>query len=62
MMKRVVFGVGVIVTSVWLVTGCATGSAATAQADLDALAERTLRESFLPGPGQYLSRLNQDEA
>ncbi len=61
-MKRVLVGTGVILSSVGLMVGCATGSTTTAQTDLDALAERTLRESFLPGPGQYLSRLQQDEA
>ncbi|MDM7457140.1 MAG: sulfur oxidation c-type cytochrome SoxX [Tepidimonas sp.] len=61
-MKRVMVSASVILASVGLASGCATGSATTAQTDLDALAQQTLRESFLPGPGQYLSRLNQDEA
>jgi L-cysteine S-thiosulfotransferase len=58
MIRKKIVIAATLATAVVALVGCASSGAPQ---DLQALADQTFKASFLPGPGQDLSRLEQDQ-
>jgi sulfur-oxidizing protein SoxX len=58
MIRKTIFIATTLATTALALVGCA---APGAQKDIDIQADQVFRASFLPGPGQDLTRLDQDE-
>lgn len=58
MIRKKIVIASTLVTALVVLVGCASSGA---QQDLQTLANQTFKASFLPGPGQDLTRLEQDQ-